>query len=246
MSHLAQLEFIVKVQQAFPEVFTRKKVLEVGSLDINGSVRSHFQDCEYLGLDIGPGAGVDIVCPGQSYEAPDESFDVTISCECMEHNPFWKETFLNMVRMTKAGGTVIMSCATTGRDEHGTARSNPEWSPLTVDQGWNYYRNLTADDFYKEIDIEKIFQAHVFIFDVRSSDLYFMGFRPGSSRVAEIAKKLASFRTAYDKLNRASPRKLLRYTLMNTFGESRMRTVMRYMRSAVGRSNASDRIYRGS
>jgi len=50
-----------------------------------------FSDCDYIGLDVAPGNGVDIVCEGQNYDAPDESFDVVISCEVMEHNPFWRK-----------------------------------------------------------------------------------------------------------------------------------------------------------
>jgi len=32
---------------------------------------------------------------------PANSFDCTISVECFEHNPFWLETFVNMLRMTR-------------------------------------------------------------------------------------------------------------------------------------------------
>ena len=38
------------------------KVLEIGSLDINGSVRPLFEDAEYyLGIDMQEGPGVDLV-----------------------------------------------------------------------------------------------------------------------------------------------------------------------------------------
>ncbi len=50
------------------------------------------------------GPGVDVVSSGHALDFPDETFDVTLSCECFEHNPYWLETFRNMHRMTKAGG----------------------------------------------------------------------------------------------------------------------------------------------
>lgn len=59
-------------------------MLEVGSMDINGTIREFFRD---TGLDVTPGPRVDVVCGGQEYAAPDRSFDVVLSCEAMEHNP---------------------------------------------------------------------------------------------------------------------------------------------------------------
>ena len=75
MSHYTQRQFVEWVKAAFPDSFKGKRVLEVGSLDINGSVRGYFQDCEYIGLDVGPGPGVDVVCGGQEYDAPSGSFE---------------------------------------------------------------------------------------------------------------------------------------------------------------------------
>ena len=44
-------------------------------------MRTMFSDCEYVGIDVGEGKGVDIVCQGQEYDAPDETFDVCASGE---------------------------------------------------------------------------------------------------------------------------------------------------------------------
>jgi len=66
--------------------------LEVGSLDINGSVRIVFERCDYLGVDLGEGKGVDLVCPGHLLEFPASSFDTVISCQCFEHDVHWQET----------------------------------------------------------------------------------------------------------------------------------------------------------
>ena len=114
MAHRQQQAFVATIKMAFPSYFAGSRVLEVGSLNINGSVRQHFSGGQYIGLDVGPGPGVDVVCQGQDYDAPDGSFDVVISCECLEHNPFWRETFENMLRLCRPGGLVIMTCASTG------------------------------------------------------------------------------------------------------------------------------------
>lgn len=147
MAHKEQLQYIDRIQGIFPSYFTGKRVLEIGSLDINGTIRSRFTGCDYVGIDVDAGPGVDRVCEGQEFDAPDGSFDMVISCEVMEHNPYWKETFQNMVRLCAPRGLVVMTCAALGRKEHGTSRSNAESSPLTVSKGWDYYRNLTARDF---------------------------------------------------------------------------------------------------
>ena len=87
MSHQQQLSFVASVKDQFPEYFSQTKVLEVGSLNINGSVRQFFQNPdEYIGCDLGEGPGVDIVCRGHELPYPDGAFDVVISCECFEHD----------------------------------------------------------------------------------------------------------------------------------------------------------------
>ncbi len=175
MAHHQQLEFIDAVKAELPEFFRRRRVLEVGSLDINGSIRSAFADCDYTGTDLSPGPGVDLACPGQMLAFPSQSFDVSLSCECFEHNPYWVETWSNMLRMTRPGGLVLMTCATTGRREHGTARGAPESSPFTVEHGWNYYRNLSRADFERRFDLRRWFTDHEFIVSAESFDLYFVG-----------------------------------------------------------------------
>ena len=43
MSHPQQLFFVGGIKQFLGELFQHTKVLEIGSLDINGSVRSFFE-----------------------------------------------------------------------------------------------------------------------------------------------------------------------------------------------------------
>lgn len=175
MSHKEQHQFIEFVKLTYGSYFTNSKVLEVGSLDINGSVRHFFTECDYTGIDVGPGPGVDLVVQGQDYDGPNDDFDVVISCECFEHNPFWKETFTNMHRVCKPNGLFVMTCATTGRREHGTSRSTPQDSPLTIAAGWDYYKNLTEQDFLDVFNLDEMFSSYSFIVNSKAHDLYFVG-----------------------------------------------------------------------
>lgn len=158
-------------------MFFQKKVLEVGSLNINGSIRQFFAYCDYLGIDVGPGKDVDLVCEGQTLDHPDNTYDTVGSCECFEHNPYWVETFVNMHRMCKPGGLVFMTCATTGRPEHGTTRTSPADSPLTIGIGWDYYKNLTEQDFKDKLDIDSMFSEYKFEVGSPHADLYFYGIK---------------------------------------------------------------------
>ena len=97
MSHQSQIDFVGGVRERFPEFFLGGRVLEVGSLNINGSVRDFFSSPEeYVGCDLGEGEGVDIVCAGHELPHADGYFDVAISCECFEHDRHWRKTFSSM------------------------------------------------------------------------------------------------------------------------------------------------------
>ena len=171
MSHPSQMNFVKSVKDRFPDAFTNKKVLEIGSLNINGSVRQFFTDCDYLGVDLGPGADVDLVCNGHEVLFADRSFDTVISCECLEHDIYWEQTFLKMCELSN--DLVIMTCATTGRAEHGTVKTSPEAAPFTNE----YYQNLTAQDFRDNFDLINLFKDFGFDVDDNNHDLYFWGKR---------------------------------------------------------------------
>ena len=196
MSHFFQREFVEITKSIFPEMFANQRVLEIGSLDLCGTVRGYFEHCEYTGLDIGPGPGVDLVCEGQKYDAPDGSFDVVISCEVMEHNPYWQATLQNMVRLLRPGGLMVMSCATAWRREHGTSRSEPTSSPLTIARGWEHYGNVSRRDILRQVDLTPLSTWSI-VTNWEALDLYFLGIKaPGN---AEAAQRIAQFESIYRK-----------------------------------------------
>ena len=148
--------FIVTVKQKFPEYFEGKKVLEVGSQNINGSVRSHFKNCDYLGIDLGEAPGVDKV-EDASKMTYFEEYDVVISSEMLEHCEEWDNALVAMFTATKIGGMFILTCAGPNRQEHGTNNHTPQDSKFTLE----HYRNISVEDFlsvlpayfFKEMDL---------------------------------------------------------------------------------------------
>jgi SAM-dependent methyltransferase len=177
MAHQSQRDFLKTIAAGFPIFFHNAKVLEIGSLNINGTVRDFFSNCDYTGIDVAAGKDVDIVCQGQQFNADTNSFDHVISCEAMEHNPYWKETLVNMIRVCRPGGLVTMTCATIGRPEHGTKRTSPSDSPLTIEQGWDYYQNLKSSDFTQQCELESAFMSFRFWVNWSSFDLFMIGLK---------------------------------------------------------------------
>lgn len=91
--------------------------LEVGSLDVNGSVRRLFSG-PYTGLDMRDGPGVDLVGPAQSLPFPDASFDCVVSTEMLEHDiEFWA-SLAEMGRVLRSGGHLLLTTRGNGFGEH--------------------------------------------------------------------------------------------------------------------------------
>lgn len=179
MSHPEQRSFCEYVKAAHPGFFRNRRVLDCGSLDINGSNREFFQDSIYTGIDVGAGKNVDIVCPTHELGLPDGTFDVIVSTECFEHDRYYAESLRNIVRLLKSGGLFFFTCAGVGRPEHGTLRAHPDSSPLTTAvPGWDtYYRNLTETDVREAIDVNAVFGEYKFEVNTRACDLYFWGIK---------------------------------------------------------------------
>jgi SAM-dependent methyltransferase len=176
MAHKAQYEYVLNLRDKFPSDFRGVDSLCIGSLDINSTSRGMrldllFTNSSHIGLDLGEGPGVDIVCSGHLYNPP-RKFDTVYSCECFEHNKYWVETILNMTKLTRPGGLMFFTCATEGRMEHGTVRFDTDSSPFTTD----YYRNITESDVLCEVpEFTTMFDSYEFSIHEGHRDLQFWG-----------------------------------------------------------------------
>lgn len=175
MAHPQQIEFCKSVKKLFPDKFINVSVLDVGSLDINGNNRYLFEQYKYIGVDIGEGRNVDVVCRGHVYDT-EQRFDTVISTECFEHDEFYNLTIANMYRLLSPGGLFLFTCATTGRAEHGTRRSSPSSAPFVAELN-DYYKNLTEADIRQIMDFDANFSSYQFSMDAGSCDLYFWGIK---------------------------------------------------------------------
>jgi len=88
------------------------KVLDIGSLDVNGTYKDLFPapKYEYKGLDLVPGGNVDIVARGpyDYYPVENDSIDLVISGQTMEHVEAIWLWVLEMKRILKPGGLMCL------------------------------------------------------------------------------------------------------------------------------------------
>ncbi len=100
-----------------------KSVLEVGSCDVNGSARSiieQYGPCRYIGVDRCQGDGVDVICSAENLVDifGENSFDVVISTEMMEHVKDWQAAISNMKKVCKPNGIIIITTRSKGFPYH--------------------------------------------------------------------------------------------------------------------------------
>lgn len=83
-----------------PDHIRGKRVLEVGSYDVNGTPRSviePMEPAEYIGIDIIDGPGVDKILDCLDIPSTfSDQFDLVISCEALEHMQDWQACWLAM------------------------------------------------------------------------------------------------------------------------------------------------------
>jgi cephalosporin hydroxylase len=90
------------------------KILDVGSYDVNGTMKPIFERAQYVGLDMEAGPNVDVV--GVSHDIPfgKDEFDVVISSSCFEHDDMFWISFQEMCRVLKPGGYMYIQAPSNG------------------------------------------------------------------------------------------------------------------------------------
>lgn len=92
------------------------KVVEIGSQDVNGSLRSIAPNAfDYIGVDFQAAKGVDIVL-SDPYSLPfeSESIDIVLSSSCFEHSEMFWLVFLEIMRVLKPAGLFYLNAPSAG------------------------------------------------------------------------------------------------------------------------------------
>ena len=178
--HEQARDFTLFVKGILGDHFVNKRVLDVGSGDINGNNRFLFDNCEYHGNDVVQASNVTIVSKTKDLPFPDGHFDTIVSTECFEPDPEYADSFRKIYSMLKPGGLFFFTCASTGRWEHGTRRTSPQDSYGTlgnVENMVDYYKNLTEVDLNEVLPLQTLFSRWDTYYGHELCDLYFVGIK---------------------------------------------------------------------
>ena len=92
---------------------TKLKIADIGSYDVNGSIKKVFTEkselWEYTGMDLTEGPNVDVVAKDK-YNWPFEKqqFDIVISLNAMEHVENLMQWAIEINRILKSGGILFI------------------------------------------------------------------------------------------------------------------------------------------
>lgn len=191
MSHPAQVAFCKSVRKQHPGFFSNTNVVDIGSMDINGTNRRFFSWPKmYVGIDIMPGRNVDIVGPAHEIlpelsrhlfahhrylrqpPYPEIRIDTIVSTECLEHDCHWGKTLGAMYDVLRPGGLMLITAAGEGREEHGTHEHHAWTSPATND----YYKNISNQMFLTALP-PKLFREFYINQEQGHKDFQFFGIK---------------------------------------------------------------------
>jgi hypothetical protein len=131
-----------------------RRVLEVGSQDINGSARYYLQrmaPLSYLGVDSAPGVGVDRVLPAERLVSQfgEQAFDIVIATEMLEHARDWRACLWNMMAVLCDGGLLVLTTRSSGFPYHGFPEDHWRFSradAVRILEGQGFWLRALQDD----------------------------------------------------------------------------------------------------
>jgi SAM-dependent methyltransferase len=167
-------DFFLDLKARHPDRFYL--VLEFGSRDVNGTIRSIFPDEVYWGIDLSRGQGVDEVADAATYTFGMGSADIVVCCETLEHTRYVNEIIRNAYRNLVLGGWLVVTCATHPRAPH----SAVDGGPLRKGE---YYGNVKPEDLKKyAVDVGfNVYKLEVKTLPRHGGDLYMVARKPTSA-----------------------------------------------------------------
>ena len=106
-----------------PDMVEDRRVLDVGSADLNGSMRKWFLQqgvIEYHGIDIVDGIGVDEILSANDLLERHGSakWDLILCLEMLEHAEKWQNALYQMKESLKQGGWLLLTTRSPGYPFH--------------------------------------------------------------------------------------------------------------------------------
>lgn len=142
-------------------------VYEVGSRNVNGSVRDLFPAASWLGIDVRPGPNVDLVADGANWTPELGVYDFSISTEVFEHTREWRSILRHLIVALRPGGRVIVTAAGPNRRPHSAEDGGPwvgpdEWyCPIFPSELRSQLARADLTDMELETDSDGVYASAV-------------------------------------------------------------------------------------
>ncbi len=123
------------VKECLGLIGSRERVVEIGSRDINGSIKKLFNGSEYIGVDLVDGKNVDVVADAAEWQ-PEMLQDLVVCASVLEHTPRGFALVESAARMLLPGGFFVVTTVADPWPEHsavdgGTLRAGEHYNNLT-------------------------------------------------------------------------------------------------------------------
>jgi SAM-dependent methyltransferase len=133
--HNEAFEWVRRTAWSLPAL---RRVLEFGSLCVNGSVREVFTAATaYIGVDVQAGPGVDLAHDAATVDIQPGTWDAVLCCEVFEHTRSGPLIVANAFRHLRSGGVFIATCAGPARPAHAC------YGGESLDE---YYRGVSQEE----------------------------------------------------------------------------------------------------
>jgi SAM-dependent methyltransferase len=147
--HASVYDFVTRVLG--PDQVRDKRVLEVGALDVNGSVRPYvtsLKPAEYIGTDRRKGRRVDRVVNAENLTKVFgyRRFDVVLCLEALEHMHHWRTCFYNMLQVLTTDGLLVLTSRSPGFPYHDHPDDHWRWKRAEWEEMLSHCSGVTLED----------------------------------------------------------------------------------------------------
>jgi hypothetical protein len=152
--HPLNRHFWKQTSLQYPRYFNDPSVvIELGAMNINGSIREYFNCKNYTGVDWRAGKGVDIVSLTHELKLPVACFDAVVSASMLEHDPYWKQSLFKMAELMRGDGIMVLSW--------GAALNNPHELAVAPD---GRFHSLKAKEAFEYLESTGLY-IHQFLYE---------------------------------------------------------------------------------
>lgn len=129
------IDWLQRRKDAHPEEFINRRVLEIGSLDVNGNVRDLFHNTSFVGVDWKEGKNVEVVSLAHETHF-EERFNTLLSMNHLEHDPYWEKSLDHNLQYLSPGALLYIRWGTEKSQRHGDEfdPSHTGYHPKTMQQ----------------------------------------------------------------------------------------------------------------